>query len=547
MGMPASAVSRFREDIEGASTAWSIFWTLIFLIISGFVIDTANAYKYRQVLTATADAASLAAIMNYRELHYYGLYDQQDADYYTADGNAPPEGYTRARNAATGIAARIMSTAKNGEVVTDQDVELGNWNGATFTPWDGVSATPGKINAARATSYRSSRRSDPDDSNPLDTLLMGAFGGLDWWDIAAQSIAASFVPCQFTQGLVAMGKVDMSSLNSFGGEMCIHGQGEENHGNKNPPVGIDLQQNNTFGDGVTVSSNGPYDTQVAGSGKNDDDNNLRDVYQQDSIQPSGIQEFDALLDMLKNPNGADPQDIVDYMPDLIIENAMVGGSTLSDGDPDTPMTYEDKEAVKNSFPDAEWPIVDTNASGGPLTATDFEALLASAATSDSVAADIDGKIYKVDCSGGGSDKTIDLSETITLSNVAVVSDQCRISLSSNITIAASFLMTNHSGNNMTVQGSNGVTLGSGTCAEGTGSKIMARGDIDFSSEMTMIRSQIVSKEGDVKYAAKADGMNGTTVHAGGNIILTSQAAFQDCPDANPDKLIASREWYRLVQ
>lgn len=143
MYRPSDMLARFRDDIEAASAAWSIFWTICFLLLAGFIIDTSNAYKYRQVLTATADSASLAAIMNYRELEYYGLYDQNDADYYTNDGNAAPSGYTRARTVARGIASRIMNTAKNGDVVADQDVELGHWNGSAFLPWDGASAKPG--------------------------------------------------------------------------------------------------------------------------------------------------------------------------------------------------------------------------------------------------------------------------------------------------------------------------------------------------------------------------------------------------------------------
>lgn len=557
MTMPKGAISRFHNDVEGASTAWSIFWTLIFLIMAGFVIDTANAYKYRQVLTATADSASLAAIMNYREVEYYGLYDQQDEDYYTKGGNAPPGGYTRARTVARNLASQMMSTAKNGNVITDSDIELGYWNGATFTPWDGVSAMANEINAARATAYRSSRRSDPNESNPLDTLLLGALGGLEIWDIAAQSIAATVIPCQYTQGFVAKGKVDMSSLNSFYGQLCIHGEGEQNKGNKNPPVGIDLQQGNYFADTVTVSSNGSYEAQVAGSGENDDDNNLRNNYVADSMQPSGIAEFDHILNALSNPvAGASDDDqsemMADYFPDYILERASYesrGGSGNIDGNTATPLTQAERDAIVAEIANGSTTpiLVDSNADGTPLKATDFSNLLAQAAADSTVLADMSGKIYKVDCSGGGNDKTINLNQEITLSSIAVVSNECRMSLSSNITIASSLLITNHSGSNATIQGSNGVTIGSGTCATGTGSKIMARGDIDFASDMTSIRSQIVSKEGDVQYAAKSDGMDGTTVHAGGNIFLRSQAQAQSCPNATPDKVIASKEWYRIVQ
>ncbi|MBD3624259.1 MAG: Tad domain-containing protein [Rhodobacteraceae bacterium] len=547
MTMPANPVSRFRDDVEGASTAWSIFWTLIFLLIAGFVIDTANAYKYRQVLTATADSASLAALMNYRELHYYGLYDQNDADYYTDDGNAPPSGYTRARNVATNISSRIMGTASNGKVVTDQDVELGNWNAGVFTPWDGVSAKPGKINAARATAFRSSRRADPDDSNPLDTLLMGAFGGLDWWDIAAVSVAESYIPGCYTDGLMAMGKVDMASNNAFYGEICIHGEGQENQGNKNPPVGISLQQNNYFDPDVVVSAPGAFEDMVSGSGS---DGTVGDVYQTESLTPSGIQEFDSLRDMLLNPLQASADDIADYMPEYILENVLVDGSpVVGDGDASTRLTEIEIQAAINAITneDAQWPVVNTDpVTGGPLTATEFENLLAQAAADGTVDETFSGKIYQVSCPGGNN-KTVDFDQTVTLSNMAVVSTNCRYSFSSDIVVAGSFLLTDHNGSNASIHGSNGVTIGSGTCAEGTGSKVMARGTIDFSSDMTMVRSQIVSRDEDIYYAAKSDGMDGTSVHAGGNIFLRSQAQAQSCPGAFPDKLVLSREWYRLVQ
>ncbi|MSU90480.1 hypothetical protein GE300_12765 [Rhodobacteraceae bacterium 2CG4] len=544
-------LANFRDDTDAASTAWSIFWTICFLLVAGFVIDTANAYKYRQVLTATADSASLAAIMNYRELEYYGLYDKQDENYYTDDGNAPPEGYARARTAARGIASQIMSTAKNGAVIADQDVELGHWNGAAFLPWDGASAKPGTINAARATAHRSSRRANSTDANPLDTLLLGAFGGLDWWDIAAVSVAESYIPGCYTDGLMAMGKVDMSSNNSFYGEICVHGEGQENNGNKNPPVGISVQQGNFFDLEVTVSSPGAHDTMVDGSGAYDPDSNIVEVYREESLMPSGIAEFDALRDMLMDPLSASPTDLARYMPDYILESVTYAGEpVVGDGDYSTPLTVAEIETALDvlTHPDADWPIVDRNPAGnGPLAATDFNDMLAQAAANDTVSETFSGKIFNVSCQGGPANKVINFGEPVTLSNMAVVSSDCRFSFNSNITVASSFLLTDHNGSNATVQGSSGVTIGSGTCEVGTGSKVMARGTIDFASDMTMIRSQIVSRDEDVYYAAKADGLDGTSVHAGGNIFLRSQAAAQYCPGATTDDLIVSREYYRLVQ
>jgi len=550
MYKPSDMLSRFRDDIEAASAAWSIFWTICFLLLAGFIIDTSNAYKYRQVLTATADSASLAAIMNYRELEYYGLYDQNDEDYYTADGNTPPSGYSRARTVARGIAGRIMGTAKNGDVIADQDVELGHWTGSAFLPWDGTSAKPGVINAARATAHRSARRANSSDANPLDTLLLGAFGGLDWWDIAAVSIAESYIPGCYTDGLMAMGKVDMSSNNSFYGEICIHGEGQENHGNKNPPHGISVQQGNFFDLEVTISAPGAHDTMVDGSGAYDPESNITEVYREESLMPSGIAEFDSLRDMLMDPLSAAPTDIARYMPDYILESVTYAGEpVVGDGDNSTPLTVAEIEAALDTLthPDAEWPIVDTKPSGnGPLTSGDFEDLLAQSAADGTVDETFSGKIFNVSCPGGNN-KTLDFNQAVTLSNMAVVSSDCRFAFSSNITVAGSFLLTDDNGPNATVSGSHGVTIGSGTCESGTGTKVMARGTINFASEMTMIRSQIVSRDEDVQYAAKADGLDGTSVHAGGNIFLTSQAAAEHCPGAETDDLIVSREYYRLVQ
>ncbi|MHA3979525.1 TadE/TadG family type IV pilus assembly protein [Halovulum sp. GXIMD14794] len=554
MKMPTGAISRFHNDVEGASTAWSIFWTLIFLIMSGFVIDTANAYKYRQVLTATAESASLAALMNYNELQYYGLYDQKDEEYYVDGGATPPTGYTRARTVAKDLATKMMNTANNGNVITDADVELGNWNGTTFTAWDGTGTPAYSINAARATAYRSSRRADPNDANPLDTLLLGAFGGLEFWDVAGQSVAAMFVPCPYAYGLIATGKVDMSSNNTFSGQLCIHGQGEENKGNKNPAVGIDLQQNNSFDDTVHVSSNGEFETQVAGSGADDADSNLENRYNPASLQPTGVTEFPNIQAMLETPEDVDLQKIKDYMPDYIIETAEISSVPIGDNLMDTPLTAADIAELEaghnpNNYT-VDWPIVsEVETSPGvtePLTATRFENLLADIAAGTISSSDFAGKIYHIDCSGGGADKTVDFNQEITLTNIAVVSNECRYSLSSNITIASSILLTDHNGPNASIQGSNGVTIGSGACEDSAGSKIMARGTIDFASDMTMISSLIVSEEEDVYYAAKADGMDGSSVHAGGNIYLRSQAEFQDCPGAVPTKNFTTQSWYRLV-
>lgn len=548
-----STYAAYKKDTEGASTAWSIFWMICFLVLAGLVIDTANAYKYRQVLTATADSASLAAIMNYREVEYYGLYDQQNATYYTEDGNAPPTGYARARSVATSIGERMMNTTGNGQVISEQDVELGNWDGSDFTAWDGASTPAFLINAARATAYRSSRRTDPNDANPLDTLLLGAFGGLPWWDVAAVSVAETFVPYCYTDGLLARGKVDMSSNNSFYGEICVHGEGYENNGNKNPPVGISLQQGNYFDPEVIVSAPGPFETMVAGSGAGYDDP-VYDVYREEQLDIFGVTMFNELRDMFFEPTAASATTLSDNMPDYILESVKdsSGNYVIGDGDLSTPLAPEDftQSAVNALANDSNnWPIVTTNPNGGgPLNAAAFENLLATATANGTVEETFAGKIYKITCTGGNG-KTVHLNKEVLLDKVAVVSSNCEYSLSSDITISDAYLMTDkvNTNGNAVIHGSNGVTIGNGSCDTGTGSRVMARGTIDFASDMSMIRSQIISAEQDVYFAAKADGLEGTSVHAGGNIFLRSQAQAQTCPDAIGDFTKPPRDYYRLVR
>ncbi|MFQ5624814.1 MAG: TadG family pilus assembly protein, partial [Paracoccaceae bacterium] len=219
---------RFLRDEDGAATAWSVSWALIFFIIGGLTIDNSSAWKSQQELQAVADAASHAGAVE------LGLLNDESA-----------------KEEAVRVARLNLPVSVFGNVLAAADVETGNWDHdtRTFTP-----ATAG-ADAVRVLTKRMSA-----NGNAVPTFLLRLIG-FNKWDIVARSTTQRFVPSCIMDGIVSVGVAEISSNNSFYAGYCIHGQ-----------AGVKISSNNFFEGpsgntpGVRVSMNDLDDLQLPGSG-----------------------------------------------------------------------------------------------------------------------------------------------------------------------------------------------------------------------------------------------------------------------------------------
>lgn len=526
----------FRDDESGAGLVWNLFWTVIFLICAGFVIDMSNAYRFKAVLRATADSAALASIQTYYEKRAYETFSGDTS------GTAPDD---RARNAAQGLARIIMKpsdadgASANGEVVPISNVTVGSWDGAAFT----AGGSDVGVNAVKVTAFRTDA-----NGNPINTLLLDAFGGLTSWDTGATAVAYQFVAdCPNKEGIMAGGTLDLSSNNDFYGNLCLHGDEM-----------VDMQNNNRFlandeGEvpGVTYGVGGeicmgkgncgtssPYDFVV-------DHNPTVDgkILGAATWMPNVEKLYTGISDVLASPE-QNTTDILlrRYYPDAIVSARDDAGiPTLITADSSS---YVRRQTMSKSDFEALFPN-DTGGGGGKggKSGSDSDTGLARPLEEHT--------IYNVSCTGGEGNHgkgntTLDLTGAVEVLNVVIVTD-CRVSFSSNVVFSGSTLFTSYDNDsNAAVYGSAGTTIGTGSCEDPTGgSKIIAAGDIDFAAGLNVEHSQLIST-GDIHIAAQADGMLGTSIIAGGDVSITSNGMWQGCPSggapANPFVPLS----YRLV-
>jgi Flp pilus assembly protein TadG len=213
----------WRDD-SGAGTAWWILWMIVFMVFGGVAVDSANAWRMRAELQATADAAALAAVV-----------DLPNA--------------TAARASANSFATKNMSEEEHGDVLATAEIEIGVWNSAAgkYQPLPDV-AHPVK-DAVRVTTRR-----DATNANQLKTYFLRLVG-MDDWDVNAQAVAQRYFPkCTNTDGLFARHVVDMQSNNILKDGICIHGNDH-----------VEVNNGNNWEAGVSVTMPSLSDLQIPNS------------------------------------------------------------------------------------------------------------------------------------------------------------------------------------------------------------------------------------------------------------------------------------------
>lgn len=534
-----TALHAYRHDESGAGTVWSIFWTVIFLICAGFVIDTSHAYRTKIVLQATADSSALAGIMTYSEKQRYVTLTADASDVGAED---------RAIKSAVILGDSIMAFRDangkdiNGEVVPEANVIVGTWSGGSFSPLQ----TGEEANAVKVTALRTKS-----NGNSLGALLLDAFTPFDHWDLGATAVAAiDFNDCYSKATIYAGHTLNLASNNTFSGSLCLHGD-----------TAVDMQANNLFNDDeVQVSSAAIDNFQGAGEGGID---GLVDI--NPSLEGNyGTNDFGNKISL----------DVYNKVANSVNE-ILAAPTTSFDSSLESWGTYEMSFVPSQLTTQADGTVTyGGNANVESMSAAEFQMKLDGKTSKNDKDAEVpmelsfDPKtIYLVEpltVGPGKNGQAGDCKDTLAINAGQLISGlvlktSCKIQINTGAMIQDSFIWTQDGtpatqkqntdcgfvldgacvpldGDN-DFKGSAAITAGADvhigydgndtTC--GGGSKIMAMGDINLASGAYFEQSQVISA-GDIHMAAKSGGLNGTQVFTRGDVFMAALAEWSagDC-------------------
>lgn len=453
-------VTNFIRNEDGIATAWAIGWLILCFSIAGLSIDATNAWKVKQILQSTADAAA----------HSGGL------ELGTV-GNSEIEAAVIV--AANEYATKNMNVGRYGDVLVDTDIHVGFWDRENKVF---IELKSGDVDIPNAVSVTT--RQDGVNSSRVGTFFL-RFVGFDAFTVAAESVVESFVSICEKDGLKAMGKVKMSTQQTFLGRYCVHGEG-----------GIDMSDLNFYADGTIASMPNLSDCGPDISHCTDEYNDgIEAALTQDSSQTFGkLLRIDETIENLKDPFS---EDIIElgYItnPDVII----------------IPVAeFDASQLVPGSihFVECTRPGDDLNMGG--LASSNNE--------------------------GNGTDSGADtIVREITKVGVVVVADGCDFAFDQTIHYEDAVFATT-STTRQTVSGSAGVILGrDDSCDPGGEVAIVTKGDVNFAAQLNAFDLEM-TVEGDVHFASLGNNgesiHEGTTVMAGGDIDITTQHTFANCYD-----------------
>ncbi len=455
----------FSENEDGIATVWSMFWLIICFALSGLAIDATNAWKVQQFLQSTADSAALAGSIELQ----------------TVDNNGIE---ALVEEKANQFAALNMGPTRYGDVLIDQDITVGYWDGAAFTPMVAGDTVP--VNAVQTVT-----RQNETQNHAVGTFFL-RFIGFNEFMIATKATAKIFTAkCDF-DGIIAQGHVKLSTKQQFLDEYCVHGE-----------LGIDISQDNYFEEGTIA---GMVDLSTCGpsAGRCLDDANLgiEDALRQMSLSGGKSARIDEYYDGLL-PDGA-------WLPEYFAD---------ADG---TIHLFDGSDGSKVEFsPEAN----------DPLDVTLLK----------------EGVVNVITCPKNGlKEDAFDVKlatpkgvDPMTLKNIVIIGDGCDFIFDSSVSMENAIVATNATGNH-TFSGSSGVNLGTNdntldadgnnVCHQGGEVTLITKGSVSFASKLNGYDLEIIARD-DVHIAAKANDMGehiGTNISAGGDVQVTTGHTFYGC-------------------
>ncbi len=252
----SNILGRLYRDTRGAIGPMFVFVLPLLLGALAYVTDLGHLISTRSHLQAVADATALAAASS-----------PVDED----------TGIARARY----YAAINMPIADYGDVLPEDDILFGTWNGDTRTFTQGALPTDAVLVTLRRTE---------DNGNALDTFF-GSVLGIHAFDVTAAAIATSLesgsgLESCLVSGFVAMGKVYSGSENTFDDSFCVHGE-----------MGVKVGSTNFFDVDVEISMPNLSDLE-----EGSDNTGLDDAIEQRTLEAPDALRIDEILTDIQNGN-----------------------------------------------------------------------------------------------------------------------------------------------------------------------------------------------------------------------------------------------------
>jgi hypothetical protein len=151
---------------------------------------------------------------------------------------------------------------------------------------------------------------------------------------------------------------------------------------------------------------------------------------------------------------------------------------------------------------------------------------------------ISGRFHSKTCASTGSKFTISAG---TYTNVVFVTN-CKIEFANGAILVDSIFATTNT-SSRSIDGPQGVQLGlDDNCATGGGAQLLTLGGMNFAANLAMFGGQLVAA-GDIEFSARADGLEGASMIAGGLISGTSNMSMALCGNGMEDNIEAN--YFRL--
>lgn len=447
------------EDTEGSMTVLGLFLFLASGILGAIALDVTSLYAKRTHLQVAADQAAHAALYN---LAVVGKNDDE------------------AKAAAIDIVKATLPLAKNGVTIAPEDIQFGEYvvsTGEFIADDDGTGAV-------RVTTAVTNAR-----ENPASSFLFRLIGK-DSFEIYASSTFAIYNPDCLNEGFVANDIVDMQNQNFFGAGICVHSNSE-----------VQLQTNNEFQNGSTVSMPGGAATVNVPGDKIDEVEGLANALEDDEIDLRVMSRIENMIYQYENPQGTE------------FPNPDVSGDEIG-----WPSYITDRAVVDKGKVDQ-------------IEASDLAA----------------GGMYFVDCAQPSKGLTI-TGDSGSIRDVVIVTP-CDVSFGngSSVQNARIISLSDSASSFKAPSGLSLGAMGSDGC-ESDGAQLVSMGGMSFAANFSAYGSQIISM-GDIKFAAtpsKPNDFKGVAMVANGEIDMASHVnAEAGCGDGADDPIKAS--YFRMVR
>jgi len=151
-----------------------------------------------------------------------------------------------------------------------------------------------------------------------------------------------------------------------------------------------------------------------------------------------------------------------------------------------------------------------------------------------------GRVHDIRCNNGNG--RLNIPGDTVIHNVVIVTN-CLVRIGQNGRLENASLFSTNT-NRRAIVGASGTTFGADdNCAPGGGAQIVTLGGMDFPANLGIFGSQLIAL-GDVQFAARADGVQGASIIAGGVIDGTSNSTMARCNRGMEENFTSP--YYRLA-